>query len=474
MVRLVLIAVLFVLSGLSSVSAADRPPNVVLILIDDMSPSALSCWGNRHVETDHIDRLAKEGTRFTSFYVLPQCTPTRAALLTGQNSPRNQMWHVIGPYGYPYAPVTEPVYREHLSRDTFTLAKGFKSAGYATGIAGKWHLTNNEDGHYVVLHQKASHHYGFDYSAPQSDPPGDHQRGDKGVDRLTDEAIGFMQRHKDKPFFLYLSHHTIHGPVLAPDALVEKYNAKGYPKEGVTNATYLAAIEHMDDSIGRLLAAIDDLKLRDDTIVLFLTDNGGVDTLFPSDPLRAGKGSIYEGGIRVPLIVRWPGKVTSGKTNDEPMHVVDLLPTLLEIAGAKTQADHVIDGQSLVKLWKGETKSLDRAIHFYLPLYDIRWGLTPCAAIRRGDLKLIEWFGDTIDLDDGRRHILGPRIEMYDVTNDIGETRDLSQANPEQAADLRKELRDWLKAQNAAIPGPNPNYDPARALLEVRGKQSSQ
>lgn len=471
-------------------SARNRThPNILFILTDDQGWPTLGCYGNKLVPTSHLDSLARDGMKFTDAYVTPQCTPTRASLLTGQHTARNRMWHVIGWYGYPWAPVREPAFAETLPRETFTVAKGLKAAGYATACLGKWHLSTTDDGNYVGLKPEAASHFGFDY-APAPPSPRYHQEGDKGVGWLTDQAIGFIEQHREQPWFVYLSHHTIHGPVVAPEETVAKYRAKGAPETGLHNATYLAAIETLDRSVGRLLARLDELGLREDTMVVFLSDNGGIceryslktfqegtevgERLevdlreFSNAPLRAGKGSAYEGGIRVPCLVRWPGVVERGTTTDTPVHVVDWLPTLLDIAGTRAPADHKVDGVSLVPLLKGGSLS-ERALYWYLPLYDLLWGATPCAIIREGDWKLIEYFGDWVDPQ--RRYVPGRRLELFNLRNDIGETTNLAGEQPQRAAELCSRLHAWIKSVPAEIPGPNPHHDPQRPLRKTRQKQ---
>ena len=324
--------------------AAATRPNILFILMDDLGWPSLSCFGNTHVPTPNLDRLAGEGVRFTQAYVTPQCTPTRATFLTGQYTARNKMWHVIPWYGYPAARVQEQPFREGLSRDAFTLAKGMKAAGYATACIGKWHLTTNEDGNYTGLRPEASHYYGFDTVQTPAKTRDEQNTGDKAVNRFTDEAIAFIERNSARPWFCYLPHHSIHRKVAAPEELVRKYLAKGYPAEGLNNATYLAAIEHFDTAIGRLLAALDRMGQRERTAVIFMSDNGGVyrsylpNPVVPADgtplrlaegasefsnaPLRGGKGYAYEGGIRVPMIVRWPGVTKAGRTCETPVHIV--------------------------------------------------------------------------------------------------------------------------------------------------------
>ena len=446
-------------------------PNIILIFIDDMGWPAVSCYGNRWIKTGNIDRLAREGMRFTDAYVTPQCTPSRASLLTGQHTARNKMWHVIGYYGYPFAKVTEPEYRLQLPRETYTLGKALKDNGYRTALLGKWHLTNNEDGYYTYLKDSGKLHYGFDYVNPMTDPTEYQSYGDKGVDFLTDEAIGFMKRNRERPFFIYLSHHTVHNPVLAPKENIKHLLYKGFPDRGIHNATYIAALQHLDDSVGRLLDKVDELGMAENTIVLFLSDNGGVDSLFDNSPLRAGKGSPYEGGIRVPFIVRWPGTVFPGSVCETPVHVVDIYPTLLEMAGGSMKQDHILDGRNIVPLLKQKGHWDRDALYWYMPLYDHLWGATPAAVIREGDYKLIDFFGDYIDIELGFKYIPEGRLELYNVREDLGETNDLYRSMPEKVQSMRTKLHAWIKSMGESIPGENPYYDPKRALEKITDKK---
>lgn len=465
--------------------AAPARPNVLLILVDDMSWGAVSCYGNRHVPTPHIDRLAAEGKRFTDAYVTPQCTPTRATLMTGQYTARNGMWHVIPWYGLPWAAVAEPPYRENLSRETFTLAKGMRAAGYRTACLGKWHLTANGDGNYNGLRAAAAGAYGFDVVSRE--PAGrEYQTGDKGVNRLTDEALAFMESSGQRPFFCYLAHHTTHGPLAAPAELVQKYLGKGYPESGLNNATMLACIEHLDVSVGRLLDGLERMGLAGKTAVFFLTDNGGVqDTFepvlappspeylqpgrreFDNAPLRAGKGSAYEGGIRVPLIVRWPGAVKPKTVCRTPVHAVDLLPTILAMAGGAAPPGHGVDGVDLRPLLTGG-RIRERGLYWYMPFYDLRWAATPSAVVREGRYKLIWSFGDSIDLEDGARYRAGERLELFDLEADLGEKANLAAKMPKLAEAMRGRLAAWIRTCGAVIPGANPRFEKDRALVETK------
>ncbi len=449
--------------------AARPQPNVLLILVDDLGWNNVSCYGNAYLKTPNIDRLANEGIKFTQAYVTPQCTPTRATLLTGQHTARLHMWHVIPKYEFPYAYMKEPAYSEHLSDDIPTLGDAMQRAGYRTALFGKWHLTitSSGAGDYLGLNAPYAKAYGFDAVAPVTEPPGYHQRGEKGVDFLTDQTIHFIEKSPDRPFFVLLSHHTVHGPVLAPSALVEKYLRKGFPEKGQQNATYLAALEHLDTSVGRLLEFLDKADLTKNTVVIFMSDNGGVDAQFNNAPLRAGKGSLYEGGIRTPLLIRYPGEISPGSESINLVQATDLLPTLRDLVGQAPTLSQT-DGISFRPLFKGNNLP-DRSLYWYAPLYDIQWGATPGAAIRKGRYKLIEHFGDYIDLDNGGIYHTEALTELYDIEADETESKDLAILRPEITRELRTELFGWIKEMNLELPVKNPNYEKENAL--VRGNR---
>ncbi|QDT36620.1 Arylsulfatase [Stratiformator vulcanicus] len=484
----VLMAVLISLTITGRATGSERP-NILLIFTDDQGWPTLGSYGNEHVPTPHLDRLAAEGIQFTDAYVQPQCTPSRASLLTGQHSARNGMWHVLTWYGYPHARMTEPMFVEDLPRDSWTLAKGLKAAGYRTACLGKWHLNSNDDGNYKRLNPNAAKHFGFDYVNKKLPQRVWNDGGDRGVEWLTDEAIKFIGDQRDEPWFVYLSHHMIHGKVVAPNRLTQKYLDRGYPAEGMFNATYLAGLETIDQSVGRIRSALRELGEDENTLIIFLSDNGGVDerfhvvgvpgdeqnparlelnlTEFDNAPLRMGKGSMYEGGIRVPMIVHWQDYGLSGEVVKTPVHVVDIVPTLFEAAGADTPASHVVDGDSLLPLITGEGSfNSDRPLFWHLPLYDARWGLTPCAVVRQGPYKLIHFFGDRFDAD--LRYRIGQHDELYHLVTDPGEQQNLMATEPETGEKLKATLAEWLNKIDAPIPVQNPHYDPAKAFAETR------
>ena len=467
-----------------------KRPNILVILTDDQGYPTLGTFGGRMVQTPHLDQLASEGIYFTDAYATSQCTPTRASLLTGQYTARNKMWHVIGWYGYPWARMIEPSFRENLSRDSFTIAKGLKDAGYRTGIVGKWHLTTNEDGNYMQLNAGTAHHYGFDFAPPPLEKAVFDEGGDRGIQALTEQALTFIAEQPDEPWFCLVSHHMIHGKVVAPDSLVTKYRNLGYGEEGPNRALYLSGLELIDWSVGALIKGLEELGEADETMIAFVSDNGGINerldfktaiydstgtTGFIPDireydnaPLRAGKGSVYEGGIRVPMIIKWPRNIVSGRKISVPVHVIDLGPTFFEVAGAVPK--HTFDGLSLIDLLqnKDNEELANRALFQYYPFYDLRWGLTPSASIRQGNYKLIEFFGDRVD--SLNRYQIGHQLELYNLEEDIGETNNLIEKEPQVAAELKEWLDAWLAEMEVEIPAKNPRFDPSRAFLETRDK----
>jgi uncharacterized sulfatase len=448
---------------------AESKPNILFIFMDDLGWNSVSCLGNPYMKTPHIDNLAENGVLFTAAYATPQCTPTRASLLTGQHTARNKMWHVVPFYGFPHAKMLEPEYLEELPRESYTLGEVLKDNGYKTAILGKWHLSTwANDGYYTYLRDSAKQYYGFDYVNPVTDPAEYQSYGDKGVEFLTDEAINFMKENIDTSFFIYLSHHTIHGPVLAPDSLIAKYKQKGFPAEGQNNATYLAAINHFDNSVGKLTAALQDLGLEENTMVIFYSDNGGVDKQFEQAPLRHGKGSPYEGGIRVPLVVMWKGEIEPAVVN-APVHVVDFFPTLLDYAGGEFTENLTLDGVSFRPILEGDTSAYREEMFWYLPLYDPQWGASPCAVMRDGKYKLIWFFGDYIEKENNFNYIPQGRLELYNLEKDRSETNNLSEQMPEKAVQMKQRLYNWIVEMEEDTCTVNPDYNFEKALM--RGKK---
>jgi arylsulfatase A-like enzyme len=447
-------------------SADSDRPNVVFFFIDDLGWADLGYQGSEFYDTPNIDRLAASGMVFSDAYACaPNCAPSRACLLTGQYTPRHGIYTVGDPRrGNNRARKLEPVENETILRDDFvTWAEVLNQQGYELASMGKWHLGPDPctQGFDVNIAGKewgspsgGGYHSPYRYPNLINELPGEYL-----TDRLTDEAVRFIKSSKDGPFLLYLTHYAVHTPIQARDDLHAKYRNKT-PGTHQKNAKYAAMVESVDLSVGRVLEAVDQLGLTDNTVVLFYSDNGGYGGATSNHPLRGSKGMLYEGGIREPLIIRWPGVTTPASRSSEPVIGVDIYPTLLEITGCPKSTDDHLDGLSVVPLLKDPTTRLDReAIFWHFPCYlqgsgDPHGGpfrTTPAGAIRMGKWKLIEWF------ETGR-------LELYNLQQDIGESTDLSQSHPEQRSRLHHAMQEWRRNVKAPIPTtPNPKYDATAA-----------
>jgi arylsulfatase A len=445
------------LASLCSAADASSKPNVVLILADDLGWTDLGCYGSDLYRTPHIDRLARDGVRFTQHYsACTVCSPTRAALLTGKYPARLHITDWI-PGQPPENPkLIVPDWTKFLPHEETTIAEVFKSAGYATASIGKWHL--GMESHYPQTH-------GFDINIAGTDKPqppsyfapwkiatlSEGKEGDYITDRLADEAAKFITAHRDQPFFLYCPHFAVHTPIQGKPDLVAKYQAIPHGELKQNNAAYAAMVESLDDAVGRIRQTLDELKLAERTVVIFTSDNGGRVPTTSNLPLRVGKGSCYEGGTRVPLIVHWPGVTRPGSVSESLAITMDVYPTLLEIAGLKGAAGHRPDGVSLVPVLRGDGTLRRDTLFWHYPHYQHYQlgGTTPYGAIRSGDFKLIEFFTDM-------------RVELYNLREDIGEAHDLAARMPEKVNELRNRLHAWRKEVGAQMPTPNPNHDPSR------------
>ncbi len=442
-----------------STDAPGRPPNLVFILADDLGWTDLGCMGSKFYETPNLDRLARQGMVFTSFYANQNCAPTRAALVSGQYAPRTGIYTVnsLERGREEDRRMRVPENQTRLPLDRVTIAQALKSAGYATALFGKWHLGDEGEYHpgkrgFDEAVVSAQRHFGFSTSPAVEVPEGAYL-----ADFLTDLALRFIEKNQDRPFFLYLSHFGVHAPYQAKAELIARYEKKP-PQGGHRSTVYAAMIESVDQSAGRILARLEELKLAERTLVIFSSDNGGVGgyvtTEPPSErsgitdnaPLRGGKGTLYEGGIRVPFLARWPGVVKSGSSCEAPCIHVDLFPTLLELAGAKAPPGQPLDGVSLAPLLKNPGARLGReALYWHFPGYlesyvhPRGWRTAPVGTIRAGDFKLLEFF------EDGR-------LELYNLKDDLSETRNLAPALPEKARELRERLAAWRRSSGAPMP----------------------
>jgi arylsulfatase A-like enzyme len=425
------------LCALRGESFAEKP-NIVFILADDLGINDLGCYSRKDHDTPHLDRLATQGVRFTAAYCAqPICSASRAALLTGESPARLHLTTFLP--GRPDAPTQKllhPKIAMQLPLEEKTLAEYLKDAGYATACIGKWHLGGAKFGPAAQ---------GFDLvHAGQANTTPSADEGGKGEYDLTAVAVKFVEANKERPFFLYLAHNTPHIPLAAKPELVAKYKDAFHP-------VYAAVVHTMDDTVGRLLAKLDDLKLSDSTLVVFASDNGGLhvpelDDAPPTHntPFRAGKGFLYEGGVRVPTIVHWPGRVPAGKVIDTPFVYTDWLPTILDIVGVKPTGP--LDGLSIRPLLTGKEQP-PRTLYWHFPHYTNQGG-RPAGAVRDGNWKLVEQYEDE-------------SVELYDLATDPGEARDLAKEQPDRANKLRAMLAAWRLVVGAQENVPNPAFDAA-------------
>jgi arylsulfatase A-like enzyme len=417
-------------------------PNIVLIFADDLGINDLHCYGRQDHHTPNLDRLASQGMKFNCAYTAqPICSPSRAAIMTGKCPARLNLTNFLpGRADGPSQRLLQPRIEGQLPLEEVTIAELLKGAGYATGLFGKWHLGNKGF---------APQDQGFDVAvSPQANNKQPTlETGGKGEFAITEAAEKFMEENRDRPFFCYVPHNNPHIPLHAAPELIEKNKNAFHP-------IYAAMIETLDMAVGRLMAKVESLGLANRTIFIFTADNGGLHVLeFPGTPAtynrpyRAGKGYVYEGGLREPLLVRWPGTVSAGQVCETPVVLTDLVPTLLEAAGvdvAKTVGP--LDGVSITKLLRGEPLPA-RTLFWHFPNYTNQGG-RPAGAVRDGDWKLVEQYEDS-------------SVELYNLAQDIGETKDLATAEPERAAELRGKLAAWRASVGARMPTPNPAFDAA-------------
>jgi len=463
-------------------------PNFVFFLVDDLGRQDLGCYGSTFYETPNLDRLAAQGMRFTSAYAAcPVCSPTRASIMTGKYPARIRLTNYIA--GARPGRLLSAEYFHYMKLEEVTLAEALKEAGYKTGFVGKWHLGNEpyypeKQGFDVNVGGCAAGSpptYFYPYTRANRSIPAleQGQPGEYLTDRLADESLKLIEQNRDTPFLLYLSFYAVHIPLQAKKEMIEKYTAKAkqlgledkphfatgedWPKTAAgdakwratlrtrilqDHAVYAAMMESLDQAVGRVLQKLEDLGLADNTIVFFMSDNGGLATAEGQPtcnlPLRGGKGWLYEGGIREPMIVKWPGTVRAGSTCDEPVTSTDFYPTMLEMAGVPLKPVQHVDGQSMVPLLKGAGGLQRKAIYWHYPHYSNQGG-GPGGAVRMGDFKLIESYEDN-------------RVELYNLRADLGEQHDLATEMPEKTAELRRMLHQWRREVDAVMPEPNPKW----------------
>lgn len=446
----------------------DAGPNIVFIYVDDMGWKDVGFMGSSFFHTPNIDRLARQGMVFTAAYAnAPNCAPSRAALLSGQYAPRTGIYTVSTPArgASRNRKLIPTPNKQRLARDVVTISEVLGDAGYTSASMGKWHLGDPPDygpeaqgfdlnvGGYGVGNPNPFGAYFSPWSNPylEAVPSGTYL-----TEHLTDRALAFMEQNREQPFFLYLPYYTVHSPWQAPDRLVRKYERRQKGAAGKIDPTYGAMVEALDYNVGRLLKKLDALEIADETIFFFTSDNGGHAAVTSMAPLRGSKGMLYEGGIRVPMVVRWPGVTEPGSRSDTPVIGTDLFPTLLEMAGVPAPEGKLLDGQSMVPLLKGRDPAGTRALFWHFPAYleayteeQGVWRTTPAGAVRKGPWKLIEFFEDD-------------RLELYNLEQDLSEQENRAPDRPEKTAQMHRLLREWQQATGAPVPAtPNPGYAPA-------------
>ena len=467
------------LSLAAPLSAQNEPerPNIVVLVVDDLGWADLACNGSSFYDTPSADGLAASGLRFTDAYAAaPVCSPTRAGLMTGRHPARLAATDYFGaaqPQGWKRNTKLLPAsYEDRLELDELTLAEALGEAGYATFFAGKWHLGPEA---FWPEHQgfdvnmggitRGGPYGGDKYFSPYGNPRlEDGPDGEHLPDRLAREAVAFMEEQREQPFLVYLSFYSVHTPLISRPDLEAKYRERKQQRgleaswgseherkvrEVQEHAVYAGMVEGMDLAIGTVLDGLERLGLAEDTLVVLTSDNGGLSTSegHPTSnlPLRAGKGWMYEGGIRVPMIVRWPGRTTAGVESAVPVQSMDLFPTLLEVAGLPARPKAHLDGASLAPLLRGGDAPDRDALYWHYPHYGNQGG-APAGAIRSGRWKLVEWF------EDGR-------LELFDLVADPGETADVSAEEAEQVAELHARLVAWRAEVGARMPAVNAGFD---------------
>lgn len=440
--------------------------NFVVFLVDDMGWGDVSAYDSVYHETPNIDRLASEGMKFNQAYAAcAVCSPSRAAILTGRYPARLKLTDWIPGHKNPTGKLSVPDWTMHIEHERVTIAEAFQEAGYQTQFIGKWHLLPVPQPDEWFNHYPDKH--GFDhniggrewgqpkgpgkYFHPFGMPNLEGKEGDYLTDALTDAAVNFIEKaDKDSPFLLYFAYYTVHGPIIAKDDLTKKYaNKKQFNENDKTDYPaadkYAAMVQSLDESVGRVTAALEAQGLGKDTVILFTSDNGGVFARGNNGPFRDGKATPYEGGIREPLIIKWPGAIQAGSENDTPVIGTDIYPTLLDIAGLPLRPREHRDGLSLVPLLTQKGGLKRDALFWHYPHYH---KANPYSAMRDGDYKLIEYFEDN-------------RLELYDLAHDPTESQDLSLSRPEVTKRLHKKLAQWRKRIDAQMMSPNPNYNPS-------------
>lgn len=463
--------VLILLLLISSFSYADDRPNVVLFLADDLGWTGLRCFGSDYYETPNLDRLAASGVKFTNAYSgCTVCSPTRASLMTGMYPARLRLTDFIAGQNRPYAKMTIPDWTKGLKKSYTTIAEALKAGGYRTIHVGKWHLD------FPRQDNQGSTAHGFDLAHDKPEGARGYYINETRVkelglasnyttDYLTDKAVEEIANNKDEPFFLYFAYNTPHTPIQGREDLVQYFERKRDTSKVHKNPIYAAMVKSLDMSVGRVVEALKANGVADNTLVFFISDNGGLtqrygrhDQFTENLPLRRGKGSAYEGGVRVPAIASWAGVIPEGRVSDTPIMTTDLYPTILEATGLSGDARHnaQVDGVSLLSVFKNPAQVIERDLYWHYPHYHAG-GDGPYSAVRSGDWRLVEFH------EDGK-------LELYNLSHNVSESVNLAARYPETLSKLKARLDRWRDEVGAQMPAPNPNYDAARETEVARNR----
>jgi uncharacterized sulfatase len=450
-----------------------KPPKenvrgIVFILVDDMPYAGMSLTGNPILETPNMDRIASEGIFFTRAYSEILCYPSRATIMTGQYAARHGRTDVA-PGVHPHALMREPDLPDPVGPGTYTLVKALKAGGYRTALSGKWHIPRQH------LTPAMARDHGFDFC---------HKTADRGnpyrdTENFTNEAIRFLKENKDHKFFLYLPYVAVHGPHIVPAEDQQRWKEILKGKDTGFLPDMLAGLEFVDHSVGRVLDALEELGLEENTLVVLASDNGGLTSEMYSDenrPFRRGKGTLYEGGIRVPLVMRWPGHIEPGSRSDVPVHFADLFPTFCDVAGVAVDPGHTLDGVSLEPVFSGGSLP-ERCLFFHYPHYICKWGTTPVRSVVQERYKLVWYPYDHVSVEGP---ILRPRtlsystepcIEFFDLSGDPGERDNIAGKHPDKVKEMQALMEAWLEDTGALMNEANPDFDPNRPMLNSRDER---
>jgi len=450
MTKFWIIILSFVMCGCTVFTESSRP-NIVFILADDLGWSQLGCYGSSYYETPNIDKLAAEGMQFNNAYAAcAVCSPTRASIMTGKYPARLNLTDFIKGNDRTDYKLTQPKWQKFLPLEEVTIAEVFKEAGYRTAIFGKWHLSQDKRPPESLPYnpdKQGYDEYLVTYKPTSETNP---EKDAHNVDSITTAAIEFISKNRKNPFFLVVSHNTIHDPLMEKEAIINNYRSKYGAGERENNPVIGAMIDRLDRSVGIILEEIDKRDLDTKTIIVFFSDNGGKESYASQTPLRGGKGWIYEGGIRVPLIISWPGKIDVGSKTNAMIGSIDILPTLADLSSIRKRPAK-IDGKSFKPVLLNGKKTFRETLYWHYPHYHHGSGMVPAAAIIHKNYKMIEWYEKSLTRQDGA-------FELYDLDSDISETVNLADSMPGKIEELRYMMEYWRFEVGAQMPSVNPDF----------------